>query len=508
MRRFLPYVPALIALSLLCAVAVPTANAQDIPSRLESVDEDIHAQQSGDKPVRDTFVDSFQSQGLSFTGRSSRPEAADGVAQVSVSTADRDLPAESDRGERIRRFDWENLPVNPRVSHAFALRHLAPSGLPGGEGLDTAIREAPPGNRGQVDRMDRGSVTGRLAGLFPGADLASPTDWLRWALRFSIFGLVALLFVAWRMRKSRWPEADFPEVGTVTTLPSELPAPVVSVLGSREIEPQTYLSILLDMLQRGNLTITATSEGYGGGQIHSQVALARQFEPDHPWEKVVYDALPSDTNDSERLKSRLERQQRAIRGHLDEYLQSRGIFDGPPLQVMADQGQGLVAELGWFLAAVILAMGMGLWVNLWLPWWAGAAIGIPAALVFFYHSLDHDSGRLLPTPAGALEISRWRAFSDSLYHQRVEPSLDPSEPDPLLPYAVALDRAEQWVNNFRALPPWFVATGGRRIPAYRGFVGADSWDLSGGPEIKRYASSDDSGGRGGGGGVGDGGGGG
>ena len=329
------------------------------------------------------------------------------------------------------------------------------------------------------------------------------TEWLYWPLRLSVFGLVALLFVASRIRKSRWPAADFPEVGTVTTLPSDLPPPVVSVVGTRKIGPQTYLAILLDMLQRGNLTITATSNydtADSKRQLHSQVAFAREFEPDQPWEKVVYDILPSDTNNSEGLKSRLQRQQRAIRGHLDEYLQSRGIFDGPPLQVMADQGQGPVAKFGWFLATVILGLGVGLWVNLWLPWWAGAAIGIPAALVFFFLAWDDTSGRLIPTPAGALEISRWHAFGDSFYHKRVGPPLDP---DPLLPYAVALNSAEEWVNNVNALPPWFLTGGADRHAAYRGFVGADSWDLLGGPNIKSHIPRG-----GGGGGGGDGGGGG
>ena len=337
-------------------------------------------------------------------------------------------------------------------------------------------------------------------------DVSQSTEWLHWPLRLSVFGLVALLFVASRIRKSRWPADFLPEVGTVTTLPSNLPAPVVSVVGTRKIIPQTYLAILLEMLQRGNLTITATSNYDtvdSKQQLHSWVAFVRQFEPDQLWEKVVYDALPSDANNSEGLKSHLQRHQRAIRGHMDEYLQSRGIFDGPPLQVMADQGQGPVAKFAWFLATVILGLGVGLWVNLWLPWWAGAAIGTPVALVFFMMALDDFSGRLIPTPAGALEISRWFAFHDSLYHKRVGPSPDRSQPDPLLPYAVALNWAEEWINNINALPPWFLTGGGDRHTAYRGFVGADSWDLLGGPNIKSYISRG-----GGGGGGGDGGGGG
>ena len=101
------------------------------------------------------------------------------------------------------------------------------------------------------------------------------------------------------------------------------------------------------------------------------------------------DFLKSQSDD---LKSKFEGRQKAISTHLDECLQSRGIFDEPPLQVMADRGQGSVARTAWVLATVILAVGVGLWVNFWLPWWAGAAIGIPIALVFYHYSVDDISG--------------------------------------------------------------------------------------------------------------------
>ena len=115
-----------------------------------------------------------------------------------------------------------------------------------------------------------------------------------WPLRISVFALLVLLFIVSRIRKSRWPAAaDYPEVPEgLTTLPSDLPAPAVSVLASRKVGPKTYLSILVDMLQKGNLTITG---GYGESdknrRLQSRVWFTRQFEPDQPWEKEVYSAL-------------------------------------------------------------------------------------------------------------------------------------------------------------------------------------------------------------------------
>ena len=333
----------------------------------------------------------------------------------------------------------------------------------------------------------------RLISLFPAVNWARATEILYWALRVSPFGLFALLFVSIRIRKSRWPATDYPQgPAGLTMLPSDLPAPAVSVLVNRKVGPQTYLSILVDMLQKGNLTITGTSHKEGNYQ--SDVKLVRQFEPDQPWEKVVYDDLPVSTTNSKILESFVYGQQRnAISTHLDEVLQSRGIFDEPPLQVMAEQGQGDLAKLGWFLATAIVALGVGLWVNFWLPWWAGTAVGIPIAVVFLFYAWDETSGRLIPTPAGLREISLWSAFGRSIGNRRVSPSLDPSQPDPLLPYAVALNEARQWINEINALPPWFLpdAPGEQTreglYAAYRGFIGADSWDLDGGPKIKTFS---------------------
>ena len=338
-----------------------------------------------------------------------------------------------------------------------------------------------------------------LISRFPTVNWERVTYLLYWSLRISVFALLALILIVSRIRKSRRPAAaDYPQgSGGLTTLPSDLPAPAVSVLASRKVGPKTYLSILVDMFQKGNLTITG---GYGDSdkkrRLHSRVWLTRQFEPDHPWEKEVYSALPflsaSDLvkPNSDMLKSKFEGRRKAIGTHLDECLRSRGIFDEPPLQVMADRSQGWVARTAWVLATVILAVGVGIWVNFWLPWWAGAAIGIPIAVVFLDCAFDATSGRLNPTPAGALEISQWWSLKGSLREGLVSPSLDPSQPDPILPYAVALNEVRQWVTNINSVPPWFLPDGPREqtqhglYTAYRGFMGADSWDLDGGPKRK------------------------
>ena len=175
-----------------------------------------------------------------------------------------------------------------------------------------------------------------LISRFPTVNWERVTYLLYWSLRISVFALLALLLIVSRIRKSRWPAAaDYPQVPEgLTTLPSDLPAPAVSVLMSRKVGPQTYLSILVDMLQKGNLTITG---GYGEikeeRKYQSRVWFARQFEPDQPWEKEIYSALTfySDSDflkpnsyllksKSDEVKSKFEGRRKAISTHLDECL--------------------------------------------------------------------------------------------------------------------------------------------------------------------------------------------
>ena len=104
----------------------------------------------------------------------------------------------------------------------------------------------------------------RLTRLFPTVNWAGATDLIYSGLKFSVFGLIPLLFVASRIRKHRWPQDKFPPSPQgLTELPSDLPAPVVSAMGTRVVVPLTYLSILIDMLQKGNLTITGRSRDEG-----------------------------------------------------------------------------------------------------------------------------------------------------------------------------------------------------------------------------------------------------
>ena len=111
-----------------------------------------------------------------------------------------------------------------------------------------------------------------LISRYPAVNWERVTYLLYWSLRISVFALLALLLIVSRIRKSRLSAIGYPQVPEgLTTLPSDLPAPAVSVLASRKVGPKTYLSILVDMFQKGNLTITG---GYGDSdkkrRLHSR----------------------------------------------------------------------------------------------------------------------------------------------------------------------------------------------------------------------------------------------
>ena len=503
MRRFLLTILAMVAMVLLCSFTTATDDAQGSPFPIQSVDVSTEAKQNGDMLVQDTFTYSSEGLGISFTDSQKVMKYDDHVDQMSfvmgTGTRRGDTHAEQSDPRIVkhtpleRRTDGEELPARSYLPHGF-------------------VDALTPNWQGEVSWVFNQKFLHqfRPTDLFPDGDWVGASELLHWPLRLSVIGLVVLLFFSCRIRKSRWPVAHLPRVGAVSTLPSDLPAPVVSVLAERMVLPRTYLSILLNMLQKGNVTISGTfDENDWRRDLQSHVTFVRRFEPDQPWEKPVFDALPVQKTNSADLRVTLMDDQ-AIRAHLDQCLLERGIFDEPPLQVMADRGQGCLAYFAWTSAAVILAIGVGLWVNLLFPWWAGAAVGIPAALVFLFLAVDEKVGRVNPTPEGAIEISRWFAFGGSLRRGCVSPTQNPSQSDPMLPYAVALNSAALWINDNSAVPPWFRPGGTREqdrhdlYMAYRGFIGADTWDLTGGPNIKATRSSSS----GGGGGPGDGGGGG
>ena len=195
---------------------------------------------------------------------------------------------------------------------------------------------------------------------------------------------------------------------------------------------------------------------------------------------------------------------------LGEHLRYRGLFTDNPVQVMENANRGFLALA---LGVLSVLSGFGLlfswllssWVS-W-PWWANlacsAVVGIAFAIIYIVIAEPKRIGHITPTRAGLLEISRWLALKDSLSEN--DPSLDADLSDSLLPYAIAFDKAEKWLQGGTLAPPWFNAVNLREytseypvrpvVPfafrqtnddvtphpdeAYHAFMSADGWLLSG-----------------------------
>ena len=466
MRRLLLTIPVLASLALFCALAAPTANAQESPVYWESLNVLIDIKQNGDLLVQETHVYAFRGQVSPERFRYIDMEKVDQIDRVSVSMEGRELPVETERDGSRFVIRWSHRPINPPENLTFVLRYRVRGAIEMDQDsdLDSVTWEALFGKRRRGAVIERAVVTVRLPwgasptiqetrelwgcrrfplarrphravhppesvpgnrnfivqlsfphGLvdvpgpnwrqgfgvfekipltswFPKVSLSEPTDLIYWGLRFSVIGLIPLLFAASRIRKRRWPQGDYPpEPEGLTEFPSDLPAPVVSVLESRMVNSQTYLSILVDLFQKGNLAITGRSGNEG--QTHSLITLEKQSDPNLPWERIVYAQVNPRSTTSKYLKENLEWEEDAIRDRLDEYLVSRGIFNDPPLRVMAEQQMGCMVSLMWLLATILVGLGLGFWVHLiFSPWWAGTAAGVGGP-GFWLYCLGGFAGR-------------------------------------------------------------------------------------------------------------------
>lgn len=389
-----------------------------------------------------------------------------------------------------------------------------------------------------AELMERVVELGRQI-LKKATDIAPPTfaalDWkLQTALILTAFAALVGIFL--KLKERAWPKINYPAVNTpVTRPPSDLPAAAVSVLEHRRFNQATVLAALVEMCQKGMMQVIGigvtpgrTIEGknyageyeyiYRGKYIYCIVpkdADAAQFE----WERAILHSIPRQpmTIDglTDSLGNTLYGQGRAelISRTLGEHLRYRGLFTDNPIQVMEDANRGFLA-LALGVLSVLVGVGLlsswllSAWVS-W-PWWANlacsAVVGIVFAFIYIVIAEPKRIGHITPTRAGLLEISRWLALRDSL--SEIDPSSDAGRSDSLLPYAIAFDKAEKWLQGGTPAPFWLTAVNLREytsehsarpvVPfalrrtrddltphpdeAYHAFMSADGWLLSGSSE--------------------------
>ncbi len=304
-------------------------------------------------------------------------------------------------------------------------------------------------------------------------------DWMRnVALVLISFAVLPAIYL--KLKERAWPKIDYPTLNApVTQPPSDLPAAAVSVLESRKVSLETFLAALIDMCQKDILQVVGikvtpgrTTEGqsllgnykhiYRGKYIYWIVPKsAPQFE----WERIVLDSIPKQPMMIDaligRLRIALVGPPGALIGRqLGEHLRYRGLFNDNPVQAMSDADRGSLAR---FLGAISVCIGFGLlfywllssWVS-W-PWWANLASSVVGGIVLgvIYAVVVEPSriGHITPTHAGLQEISCWLALKESPLQFDTLSDADGS--DSLLPYAIAFDEAERWLQDKNPAPFWF-----------------------------------------------------
>ncbi len=314
-------------------------------------------------------------------------------------------------------------------------------------------------------------------------DIAPPAftrlDWkLKTASILTAFALLAGIYL--KLKERAWPKINYPTLNApVTQPPSDLPAAAVSVLESRKVSLETFLAALLEMCQKDILQVIGirvtpgrTTEGekhageyqyiYQGKYIYWIVPKsAPQFE----WERIVLDSIPKQPMMIDALIGRLRIALVGPPGapsgrQLGEHLRYRGLFNDNPVQAMSDADRGSLAR---FLGAISVCIGFGLlsyWLlSSWVSWpqWANLASSVVGGIVLgvIYAVVVEPSriGHITPTRAGLQEISRWFALKESL--PQFDPLSDADRSDSLLPYAIAFDEAERWLQDNNPAPFWF-----------------------------------------------------
>ena len=304
-------------------------------------------------------------------------------------------------------------------------------------------------------------------------------DWMRnVALVLISFAVLSAIYL--KLKERSWPKIDYPTLNApVTQPPSDLPAAAVSVLESRKVSLNTLLAALIEMCQKDVLQVVGirvepgqATEGknYFGEYEHIYPGkyiywLVPKGVPQFEWERSLLEWIPKQPMMIDELidDSRyILTEHHVAQNHrqLGEHLRYRGLFNDNPMQAMSDANRGYLAH---FLGAASVCIGLGL-LSYWLlsswvswPWWANLASSVVGGIVFgvIYAVVVEPSriGHIAPTRAGIQEISRWLALKESLL--QFDPLSDADGSDSLLPYAIAFDEAERWLQDKNPAPFWF-----------------------------------------------------
>ena len=259
--------------------------------------------------------------------------------------------------------------------------------------------------------------------------------------------------------------------------PDPMPAAAVSALEGHMIWSPTTLASIIEMCQRGTLRIEAV-----GTRVGFLYRLSRQAPVQYEWERTICESMPTRATTVDALYDAMKKREDAIGDQIGDYLQHRGLFHDNPVRARRDNDDD---GIGWgMLAGALMGVGSGLLAAQWLDqWWANALIGVFTGLVYLLMAPEIRTGMVPTTPRGAQEIGQWLGWKETLAEPAPTDARDHA--DSILPYAVAMNVAQPWLNVSDSAPPWFGSDSASSLQgadldaAYHGFMHAPEWYLGG-----------------------------
>ena len=289
-----------------------------------------------------------------------------------------------------------------------------------------------------------------------------------------------LIIVLWLWSKFRPAQATeahrFPWNSGIPQ-PDPMPAAAVSALGGHMIWSPTMLASIIEMCQRGTLRIEAV-----GTRVGFLYRLSRKAPVQYDWERTICESMPTRATTVDALYDAMKKREDAIGDQIGDYLQHRGLFHDNPVRARRDNDDD---GIGWgMLAGALMGVGSGLLAAQRLEqWWANVLIGVFTGIVYLMMAPEIRTGMVPTTQRGAQEIGQWLGWKETMAEPA--PTDARNQADSILPYVVAMNVAQPWLNVSDSAPPWFGSGSASSLQgadldaAYHGFMHAPEWYLGG-----------------------------